>query len=1032
MIERLQLRAGWPCYAYLAGGALVTALYLWVPPIAGNPYVMSGLSLSAALAILAGIRRYRPTYPGAWTWLAVSQVLFFLGDLYTYAYPKLFHHEVPFPSFGDGLYLLVYPALMAGLLLAVRRRTPQGDRAGVIDALIITLGLALLSWIFLIAPNIHAADVSAIGKAVSVAYPLGDVLVLAAAVRLAFDGGRRQASFYLLSLAVLLLLATDAAYLRALLDNAYDSQLIYDAGWIGYYLLFGASALHPSMRSLVEATPDRERKLSTVRLALLSAASLIAPAFELAREWSAGDADTMVITGASVALFLLVIMRISGLVKQQERAAAREHVLQSAGAALVAATTTTQIYDAALGALPQLLGAGAEARLCVPHGEGLALLGCDAGAPQQPLSLDAGQVLGTAAFAGSIANLSPELRAELALSPRHGLGLVLPLAVRGECLGLLVVGSESTLSPLLVTAISSLATKVSLALESDALSVEVHRRESEARFASLVRHATDLITVVGADGVVTYQSPSSERILGYTPEEVVGQAFVSLCAPADRERLRGLLDDPSRGDQLVECRLRHCEGHLVDCEIVATDLLGDEHVKGIVLNGRDVSERKAFEEQLSHQAFHDPVTSLPNRVLFADRVQQGLARASRDGTGLAVVFLDLDDFKTINDSLGHAAGDEVLREVAARLVDTVRPSDTAARFGGDEFAVLLEGVLGAQHAADVAERILDAFDTPVVLDGKQLFVRPSIGIALADEESDPGELIRNADAAMYISKRDGKRGYRVFEATMHADVVERLELRADLQRAIDENQFELFFQPVVRLDTNVVSGVEALVRWRHPERGLVQPAQFIPLAEETGLIVDLGRWVMYEGCRRAVELQAASPSPLTLAVNLSVKQLQHPEIVADVGGAIAASGIDASTLVLEITESVMMADAIVAGKRLAELKELGVRLAMDDFGTGYSSLSYLSRFPVDILKMDRSFLTPGASKQAADLAAAIVSLGETLDMQVVAEGIEQSRQMNALRDLGCDLGQGFFFARPMTFDDTISWLAEGDEDQRAA
>src|SRR5262249_7190606 len=258
-------------------------------------------------------------------------------------------------------------------------------------------------------------------------------------------------------------------------------------------------------------------------------------------------------------------------------------------------------------------------------------------------------------------------------------------------------------------------------------------------------------------------------------------------------------------------------------------------------------------------------------------------------------------------------------------------------------------------------------------------------------------------------------------------VVERLELRADLQRAIDEEQFELYFQPVVALDTSDVYGVEALVRWRHPERGLVQPAQFIPLAEETGLIVELGRWVLIEGCRRAVELQAAATGPLSLSVNLSVKQLQHPDIVADVQSAVDASGIDPRTVVLEITESVMMADAAVAGRRLAELKLLGVRLAMDDFGTGYSSLSYLSRFPVDILQMDRSFLHPNATKQSTDLAAAIVSLGETLDMTVVAEGIEQPRQMTALRDLGCDLGQGFLFARPMTFADTIAWLSEGEE-----
>jgi diguanylate cyclase (GGDEF)-like protein len=445
-----------------------------------------------------------------------------------------------------------------------------------------------------------------------------------------------------------------------------------------------------------------------------------------------------------------------------------------------------------------------------------------------------------------------------------------------------------------------------------------------------------------------------------------------------------------------------------------------------VLNARDISERRAFEEQLQHQAFHDPVTGLANRALFVERVRHAVARSRRDEDGIGVVFVDLDDFKTVNDSLGHAAGDQVLIEVAQRLTGSIRASDTAARFGGDEFAILLEGIASVQEAADAAERVLEAMTAPMRLDHKELVIRASLGISLVEpgEPADAEELVRNADAAMYIAKRDGKGGYRLFEPAMHEGVLARLELRADLQRALQRDEFELHYQPVVRLEDGTVSGVEALIRWRHPERGLVAPGDFVPFAEETGLIVPIGRWVLREGCRQARALQNlhSGGEPLTMAINLSAKQLQHSDIVADVRDALDESGLDPEHLTLEITETVLMTDANLAVRRLEELKELGVRLALDDFGTGYSSLSHLSRFPVDVLKMDRSFLSEGASPKASELATAVVALGGTLSLEVVAEGIELPEQWDTLRDLGCDLGQGFYFARPMSADAAVDFL----------
>jgi diguanylate cyclase (GGDEF)-like protein/PAS domain S-box-containing protein len=536
--------------------------------------------------------------------------------------------------------------------------------------------------------------------------------------------------------------------------------------------------------------------------------------------------------------------------------------------------------------------------------------------------------------------------------------------------------------------------------------------------------------VLDSDARVVYQSPSIERVLGYRPDEVVGTSFAGLLPPGEQGRLVHLLADAdaraSGETAVLDCVLRTRDGGIRQFEIQHTNLLADEHVRGIVLNSRDVSERKAFEEQLQHQAFHDPVTGLANRALFAERVRHAVTRARRDHIGVAVIFIDLDDFKTINDSLGHAAGDEVLLEVGKRLATSIRASDTAARFGGDEFAVLLEGVESAQEAADTAERIHEALARPLALEQKELVTRASMGISVVEGAAagDAEELIRNADAAMYIAKRDGKGGYRLFEPAMHEGVLARLELRADLQRALASDQFELHYQPVVRLTDGRPAGVEALLRWRHPERGIVAPDEFIPFAEEIGLIVPIGRWVLREGCRQAVLMQRLVPSdePMSMAVNLSVKQLQHSDIVADVRDALAESGLDPRCLTLEITETVMMTDTELVVARLKELKELGVRLAMDDFGTGYSSLSYLSRFPVDVLKMDRSFLRADASPETAGLATAVVSLGDTLNLEVVAEGIELSEQWTTLRDLGCDKGQGFFFARPMAADAVLDFL----------
>jgi diguanylate cyclase (GGDEF)-like protein/PAS domain S-box-containing protein len=1022
--------------AHLLIGALLCGLYVFVPPFAGSPIIMNILGLAPVVAIVVGLRRYRPASPGPWWCFAAGLFLFWLGDLYTYSYELLLGREVPFPSLGDAAYILVYPALMAGLFLLVRRRNPESDRAGVIDSLIITLGLALVSWVLLIAPYLHDDEMSLLAKLVSIAYPLGDILLLAAAIRLSVDAGKREPAFFLLVSSIVALLLTDFVYGLVTLNGTYVGQLSLDAGWIAFYLLWGAAALHPSMRELEHAAPDRELRLKPLRLAMLMCASVIAPVIEMIQEIEQTD-ELIVVNVASILLFGLVVVRMAGLVRQQERSVSRERILRAAGDALVAATRREEIHHAALDAARSLVHRTAAALLCLVDDGRVSVVAMEHGATRDTsgwqLTLEATEALLIAAgdpAGGAQLALSERSRTELRLPRGCADANVLGLSMRGELRGILIVAGDAASSRAVKRTLQALATQVSLALESAALTEEVHRRTSEARFGSLVQHSSDLITVLDSDATVAYQSPSIERVLGYHPDEVIGMRFDRLVESGEQGRLMHLLaEGPAyAGDeaQVLECSLRHRDGSIRQFEILHTNLLDDEHVRGIVLNGRDVSERKAFEAQLAHQAFHDPVTNLANRALFAERVRHAVARARRENHALAVIFMDLDDFKTINDSLGHAAGDGVLMEVAKRLDASIRASDTAARFGGDEFAILLEDIEGPQSAADTAERILESLTAPLSIEHKELLVRASLGISVVegDATADADELIRNADAAMYIAKRDGKGGYRLFEPAMHEGVLERLELRADLQRAITSDQLELHYQPVVRLGDGTVAGVEALVRWRHPERGLIPPDQFIPLAEEMGLIVPLGRWVLREGCRRAKAFQTPRTSgpPLSMSVNLSVKQLQHSDIVGDVRDALAEARLDPRSLTLEITESVMMTDTDLVVQRLEELKALGVRLAMDDFGTGYSSLSYLSRLPVDILKMDRSFLRAGASPEASGLANAVVALGQTLKLDVVAEGIEFAEQWARLRDLGCDLGQGYYFARPMEADATLDYL----------
>jgi diguanylate cyclase (GGDEF)-like protein/PAS domain S-box-containing protein len=540
---------------------------------------------------------------------------------------------------------------------------------------------------------------------------------------------------------------------------------------------------------------------------------------------------------------------------------------------------------------------------------------------------------------------------------------------------------------------------------------------SERKFRSLIARSAELVLVVDERRIIRFATPVIKRRLGYGAQDLLSSSLVELIHPDDRAN-GDLSQHHEEGSDPVHWRLRHQDGSWIDTEAEWLDLRDDLAVRGYVVTIRDVRERKALEEQIRHQAFHDSLTGLANRALFEDRVQHALERLRRDREqGVGMLFIDLDDFKTINDSLGHAAGDELLREVAHRLGESTRRADTVARFGGDEFAVLVEGFYAVETAAVIAERIRASLERPVHVDGEPLFVRASIGIAPGGPGLTSDDLMRNADLAMYAAKASGKGRAAVFEPTMGASARERLQLTVDLRHALRDEQLEVKYQPLVRLGDNQMLGVEALLRWQHPELGELSPLRFIPLAEETGLIVPIGAFVLREACRQLASWRAAhQDQPLTYAsVNVSARQFQREgQVLSDVKQATSEAGIDPSHLMLEVTESVLMQDHDAIIRELDALRELGVRIAIDDFGTGYSALSYLRNFPIDTVKMDRSFVRDlGAGKADSALIRSVVELGEALEMEIIAEGIESQEQLNSVTGLRCAMAQGFLFSPPL-------------------
>ena len=560
-----------------------------------------------------------------------------------------------------------------------------------------------------------------------------------------------------------------------------------------------------------------------------------------------------------------------------------------------------------------------------------------------------------------------------------------------------------------------LARQVLTARENDRLLTD--RARSAARFQAIIQNANDVIAVVDPEGIISYVTPSVTRLFGRPAEGLPGQRLDILLEPQEAPlALELLLAAGARhgpGDT-IQCQVRDPQDEARHVELSVSNLLDDPLVAGLVVTMHDVTERRQFEEQLRAQALHDPLTGLPNRVLLADRIDHALRRSRRlAGANPTLLYLDLDDFKGVNDSLGHPVGDRVLVEVARRLERAIRAEDTAARLGGDEFAVLLDETRSVEEVAIVAERILADLRSPIQIDEMTVAIGASIGIVRPEGPgSEPEGLLRDADIAMYEAKRETRGGYRLFEEAMFAATVERVSLETDLRAALAAGELQVVYQPLVDLPDNQLAGVEALLRWNHPTRGLVMPLLFVPIAERTGEIIPIGRWVIEQTCLTVGDWHGVDGArQLRASVNVSARQLE-PRFVEDVAEILRRTGFPAGRLVLEITESVFAAARPAELDVLAALRSLGVRISIDDFGTGFSSLSVLRHLPVDEVKIDRSFINALTAQGDTSLVRAIIKLSHGLDLATVAVGIEGDEQLEMLRTLGCDVGQGFLLGRP--------------------
>ncbi|MFJ8046545.1 EAL domain-containing protein [Streptomyces luteogriseus] len=1032
--------------AFLVLVGTLTILYMTVPGLRTPLWAVIGLA--SAGAVLCGVHVHRPPHRWPWWALAGGLLAFAAGDTYYNVQETYFAAANPFPSPADACYLTVYPLFAAGLFGLLRYRWAGREVPGLLDALLVTTGLGLVVWVQLVQPLTRLEGLTWQERAIGIAYPLGDVLVLALLAPLLSPGTASgvNRAVQLLVLGTLTLLCFDIAHGIQQLAGTWQAGTLLDSGWIVFYTAWGLAALHPSMAGLSAAQSPPRSLLPPRRLLIVAAVTLV-PSVILIHEEAVGRVrDATALAAFSGTLFLLVILRLAVMVMAYREAVARDQALRAAATALVAAFWPHEIARTCEAAVAGLLGGKVRhATMLLPAEDAHDLYANLAGCPRDGVTGEGRAVparggdgrgetargglpepVGPRALMVPTAVCGPVVAARLRGLPT---ALVCPMVqpdrpAGGELPGVLVAAGPERHLAEVRGSLEILASHAGLATERVALRREIVRKESEAYFRTLVHNASDVILIVDDDMTVRYASPSSRAVFGSA--ELTGARLPDLVDSGESDRvvrtltaLRNAERQEARDHWWVARDTRR-----IEVEVRCRDLRQDRTVGGLVVTLRDVTEQRQLEHDLTQRAFHDSLTGLPNRALLLERTERALLRGRRESTVTCLLFVDLDDFKIVNDTLGHAVGDRLLRTVAERLAAVLRRTDTAARLGGDEFAVLMEDAKEPLDGELLAAQLIQTLSRPFQLADSSVRVSASVGIATARDSTDAQELLALADVALYAAKAAGKRQWRRFQPHQRVRMAERHDLRARLDSAVARQEFDLRYQPVVDIAADEVVGFEALARWPRQHREPVPPTQFIPLAEETGHISALGAWVLHSAAADMAGLQHRMPG-LTpyLSVNVSARQWHDTDFLQQVCRAFDDAGLAPGTLQLELTESVLMRRTDQIDTLLRAVKDRGVRIAVDDFGTGYSSVRYLRDFPIDVLKIDKSFIDdiPADPRQIA-LVEGIVHLADALELQVIAEGIEQPAQRELLERVGCRYGQGYLFARPMTVEQSETVL----------
>ncbi len=1051
---------------YAVWMALLVAAHYAFPGLGTEASALIGIS--AVGAMLIGTARNRPASRAPWLLLAAAILAAALGGLGVHLAVSASHPAVPFPPFANGAYLVEYPLFVAGLALFIRSRSTGRDLRSVADALIVLIGLALLAWVMLVVPDAANPSLTWLQRFASVAYPVGNLLILVTLSRLLAPAPPRGTSTALLTLGTIALLVSDVAYDVVEFSGKYRYGALLDAGWLACFIAWGAAALHPSMVELTRPTRQRLPDASRATMVALVLASLVPPIFLFAHSYVRLDEVEGVIAVASGVLYLLMLTRLWDVAASRRRGLTRERTLRVASEALASAGSVEEIALAVWKAAAELLpGIPAErtAILAVRDGDYLRRVAPAGSPPKPPRALEPVNLWLRLAGTGmpKFVPLAEIRNARYGIVPgarppdepvpegyEGGLLCVLTLKDRpagDPFIGLLAFfGGRRTLDDL-STVLEILAGQTALAVERLALTQEVARQRGEALFRTLVQDASDVILIVGDDRRIRYATPSAADIFGDVTVE--GALLVELVAPGTREDVDRVLDlmlalsagNATRGvSPGYLLQIERLDGGMAMLEVRWSDMRQDSTVGGLVLTLRDVTEQHELEEELKHRAFHDALTGLPNRSLFTREAADALETARAAARTAGVLFVDLDDFKMVNDTMGHGVGDELLVAVAARLTAAVRESDTAARLGGDEFALLIEDAADPEAVNSFAERIVAAFTEPFTLTEAKVLATATVGVATSEDSSDVDELLRHADLALYAAKSSGKRRWRHYQPVLTSGMMRRREIQAALEDAVKDSAFTLVYQPIVGLSSGEIAGFESLIRWPHRRWGMMLPGQFIPLAEETGLIVPLGAWVLRQALadmvrwrrelppREAREPDARAPEfdDPHVSVNVSARQFRDPGFVDSVREALDASALPPSALLIELTESLLLGGNEQIRADLDELKEIGVRLAIDDFGTGYSSLGYLLELPIDVLKIDKTFVTGIASSwRRYALVEGIVRLARTLEVEVIAEGIETETERELLAGMGCQFGQGYLLSVPVDATAASAMLKRG-------